>query len=90
VRFRAVQQFFRWAVEEGEIEQSPMARMHPPIIPEEPPPVLGEDALRKLLVSMSGKSFAERRDMAISSRSSDRHRPQTRRVRWPWSGRTSI
>jgi site-specific recombinase XerD len=65
VRFRAVQQFFRWAVEEGEIEQSPMARMHPPIIPEEPPPVLAEDALRKLLVSMSGKSFADRRDTAL-------------------------
>ena len=65
VRFRAVQQFFRWAVEEGEIEQSPMARMHPPIIPEEPPPVLAEDALRKLLASMSGKSFADRRDTAL-------------------------
>jgi len=65
VRFRAVQQFFRWAVEEGEIAESPMARMHPPTIPEEPPPVLGEDALRKLLASMSGKTFADRRDTAI-------------------------
>jgi site-specific recombinase XerD len=65
VRFRAVQQFFRWAVEEGEIPDSPMARMRPPIIPEEPPPVLGEDALRKLLASMSGKSFVDRRDTAI-------------------------
>jgi len=65
VRFRAVQQFFRWAVEEGEIPDSPMARMRPPIIPEEPPPVLGEDALRKLLASMSGKAFTDRRDMAI-------------------------
>lgn len=65
VRFRAVQQFFRWAVEEGELDQSPMARMRPPIIPEEPPPVLGEDELRKLLSSMSGKSFVDRRDTAI-------------------------
>lgn len=67
VRFRAVQQFFRWAVEEGELTESPMARMRPPIIPETPPPVLGADALKALLASMSGKSFADRRDTAITA-----------------------
>ncbi|MGH2703298.1 MAG: tyrosine-type recombinase/integrase, partial [Actinomycetota bacterium] len=29
-RYRDLQQFFRWLVEEGEIQASPMARMRPP------------------------------------------------------------
>jgi site-specific recombinase XerD len=40
IRSRSLQQFFRWLVEDGEILESPMRRMHPPAVPEEPPPVL--------------------------------------------------
>ncbi len=29
-RYRCLQQFFRWLVDEGEINESPMARMNPP------------------------------------------------------------
>ena len=65
VRFRAVQQFFRWAVEEGEIPESPMARMRPPIVPEEPPPVVTPDEMRQLLSATAGKSFEDRRDHAL-------------------------
>ena len=39
-RFRGAQAFFGWALEEGEIRESPMARMKPPKLPETPPPVL--------------------------------------------------
>jgi site-specific recombinase XerD len=64
-RYRSLQAFFKWAVEEGEIKQSPMARMRPPKIPENPPPVLREADLRKLLATCSGQSLEERRDTAI-------------------------
>lgn len=36
-RYRALQSFFKWCVEEGEITRSPMERMKPPVVPEEPP-----------------------------------------------------
>ncbi|MSQ35531.1 MAG: integrase [Dehalococcoidia bacterium] len=60
-----MQQFFKWAVEEGEIAASPMARMKPLIVPEEPPAVLDEDALRRLLRACEGRGFEQRRDTAI-------------------------
>jgi site-specific recombinase XerD len=64
-RYRALQAFFRWCVEEGEITESPMRNMHPPYVPEAPVPVLTDDQLRALLKTCSGKTFEERRDQAI-------------------------
>lgn len=65
-RYRALASFFRWLVDEGEIRESPMARMKPPRLPEAPPPVLRADELRRLLaVCEADKSFAGRRDEAI-------------------------
>ncbi|MGH2692882.1 MAG: tyrosine-type recombinase/integrase, partial [Actinomycetota bacterium] len=37
VRFRSLQQFFKWATDEGEIGASPMARMSPPKVEQAPP-----------------------------------------------------
>jgi len=65
VRYRAVAQFFKWAVEEGELSESPMSRMKPPIVPDAPVPVVGEDALKRLMKVCSGSDFNDRRDMAI-------------------------
>jgi site-specific recombinase XerD len=65
VRYRSLQQFFRWLVEEGEISVNPMARMKPPIVPEVPVPVVPDDDLRKLLKTCEGKTFEDRRDNAI-------------------------
>ncbi len=48
-RYRSLQQFFRWLADEEEIARSPMARMKPPAVPVQPPPVLGEEQLRRLL-----------------------------------------
>src|SRR5512132_1785045 len=45
-RYAGLQAFFRWALDEGLIGESPMARMRPPKIPEEAPPILREDELR--------------------------------------------
>ena len=39
-----------------------MAKMKPPIIPEQPVPVVPEDGLRRLLATCAGKSFEDRRD----------------------------
>jgi site-specific recombinase XerD len=65
-RYRSVQQFFKWANDEGLITRSPMANMRPPRIPESPPAVLRDEALTALLRSVeSDKSFAGRRDAAL-------------------------
>jgi site-specific recombinase XerD len=64
-RYRSLQQFFRWLVDEGEVRESPMARMKPPAIPETPPDVLRPEALKKLLDATAGQGFDERRDKAL-------------------------
>jgi site-specific recombinase XerD len=65
VRYRSVQQWFGWLLEEDEIEVSPMARMRPPTVPETPVPLLSLDQLRALLRVCEGKEYAERRDVAV-------------------------
>jgi site-specific recombinase XerD len=65
-RYRGIQAFFKWLVEEGEVKESPMRNMKPPRLPELQVPVLSEDDLKKLLATCaSGKDFADRRDQAL-------------------------
>ncbi|MPZ91406.1 MAG: tyrosine-type recombinase/integrase [Actinobacteria bacterium] len=64
-RYRALQAFFGWCVRESEIDRSPMETMRPPAVPETPVPVLSDDLLRTLLKSCEGKTFEDRRDMAM-------------------------
>jgi site-specific recombinase XerD len=65
-RFRGLQQFFKWLLEEGEIARNPMERMKPPRVPEYLPAVLSEDELRRLLATCEkGQTFEDRRDHAI-------------------------
>jgi site-specific recombinase XerD len=64
-RYRSLQRYFKWLVEEGEIKSNPMANMHPPKVPENPPEVLSEQDLTKLLKVCSGAQFEDRRDTAI-------------------------
>jgi site-specific recombinase XerD len=64
-RFRSLQQFFRWLTDEGELRVNPMARMRPPAVPQQPPPVLSDDELRALLRACEGTDLESRRDMAI-------------------------
>ena len=64
-RYRSLQQFFRWLVDEGELRETPMAKMHPPTVPEEPPTVLTDANLDQLWKVTAGTSFDERRDRAI-------------------------
>lgn len=62
--FRALQQFWKWWAAEYE-RPNPMAGMSPPMVPEQPVPVLREDQLKALLKSCEGKDFVNRRDAAI-------------------------
>ena len=64
-RFRALQQFFRFLVDEGELDVSPMAGMKPPQVQDKPVPVLSEEQLRALLADCAGAGFEDRRDNAI-------------------------
>jgi site-specific recombinase XerC len=59
-----MQQLFRWLVEDGEIPRSPMERMRPPAVPEQPVDILTDDELRALLDTCRGNTFENRRDMA--------------------------
>ena len=65
VRFRALQQFFTWCLDEEELDVSPMAKMRPPVVPERPVPVLSEDKARALLRACASSGFVPRRDKAI-------------------------
>lgn len=65
VRYRALQQWFRWMLREEEIDADPMARTVPPVVPERPVPILTDDQLRTLFASCSGRRLVDRRDAAL-------------------------
>jgi len=65
VRFRALQQFYKWLVAEGERADDPMVRLRAPRIPETPVQVLTDAEIRSLLATCSGNGFFARRDHAI-------------------------
>lgn len=64
-RHRALAVFFRWCVEEGEVAASPIAGIPRPRVPEDPPAVLTEGQLKALVGACQGKSFEDRRDLAV-------------------------
>jgi site-specific recombinase XerC len=66
-RYRSVSRFFAWLVETDEIQESPMAKMKPPRVPEKLVPLIKEDDLRGLLKVVSRGDFESRRDKAIIS-----------------------
>ncbi len=67
IAFRAVRPFFRWLVDEDEIDRNPMEKMHTPTPPQNPPAVLTDDEIGRLLATCKGADFISRRDMAILS-----------------------
>lgn len=64
-RFRALQQFFKFLHEEGEITASPMANMKPPKVPEEPVEQVELEDLKKVLKTCREKKFENLRDEAM-------------------------
>lgn len=65
VRYRSLQQFFRWAVEDGSVTSSPMGKMRPPKVEAPPVPVITPDTMRTLLATCNGKTFDDYRDRAL-------------------------
>ena len=64
-RYSGIRPFFVWLVDEGELRDNPMARMHKPKLPEHAPPILSDDQLRRILAACEGPAFADRRDAAL-------------------------
>ncbi|MGH2754669.1 MAG: tyrosine-type recombinase/integrase [Actinomycetota bacterium] len=64
-RYRDLQQLFKWLLEEGEIQTSPMAKMHPPKIGQKDVPVIDDRDIRAFLKACDGREFEDRRDTAI-------------------------
>lgn len=65
VRYRSLQQFWKFLITEDEIQRSPMENMKPPHVPDAPVPVLPLDTIKALLKQCDGKDLVSRRDAAI-------------------------
>lgn len=64
-RYAGLRAFFTWAVDEGEIKDSPMAKMRKPKQDELMPPVLTKAQIGAVLDTCRGDSFEDRRDTAV-------------------------
>lgn len=64
-RYASIRQFFRWAEDENEVGVTPMLKMSPPKIPEQPLPVLSDETLKALLEAAKGSDFDHLRDTAL-------------------------
>lgn len=62
-RYRALQSFFKYLVEEGEITESPMIRMKAIEVPEESPDVLSDQQIDTLLRTCEGRDAQPAGDM---------------------------
>jgi site-specific recombinase XerD len=65
LRYRALAQFWKWCLREGELRTSPMEGMTAPEVPPKAVPVLTDADLTKLLKACRGKDFAALRDTAV-------------------------
>jgi site-specific recombinase XerC len=64
-KHKGLQQFFRWLVNEEEIDRSPMDRVPQPKTPKKLIPIIAEADTRRLLDQCKGRSFAALRDEAL-------------------------
>lgn len=65
LRYRGLRRFAGWLVDEEELDANPMATLSPPSVKAKPVPVLSDDELDRLIKTVSGKDFRDRRDEAI-------------------------
>jgi len=64
-RYAGLRSFFKWAVDQAQIEASPIGKMPPPKVPDVPVPVLTDDQVKAILRACDTRSFKGRRDMAL-------------------------
>ena len=65
IEFRALQQFWKWALSDDLVIASPMARMTGPKVVVDPPKVLRSEELTRLLKACEGSDYRARRDAAL-------------------------
>jgi site-specific recombinase XerD len=63
--YKVLKLLYQWLEDEDELPTSPMAKMRPPMVPDQPVPVIPDDGLRRLLAACAGKGFEARRDTAM-------------------------
>ncbi|GIH03403.1 hypothetical protein Rhe02_14700 [Rhizocola hellebori] len=64
-KYKALQQFFRWLVDDEEIERSPLAKVRQPRQPAKLIPIISEVDTTLILGTCRGRGFADLRDAAI-------------------------
>jgi site-specific recombinase XerD len=64
-RYEGLHAWFTWLEGEEEIAASPMRRMRAPHVPMDHKPVLTDEQVKALLATCSGRSFVDRRDLAL-------------------------
>ncbi|GAA0526961.1 tyrosine recombinase XerC [Paractinoplanes ferrugineus] len=64
-KHKALQQFFRWLVAEGEVERSPMSEVPKPKVVQELVEVLSDEQTRRILDVCQGQGFVQLRDQAL-------------------------
>jgi site-specific recombinase XerD len=64
-KHKGLQQFFKWLVNEEEMDRSPMQRVAQPKTPQQLIPVMGDSETKKLLEQCRGKGFVGLRDEAL-------------------------
>ena len=64
-KHKALQQFFRWLVEEGEIKETPMAHVRQPAVRQKVIPVTSDQDTRWLLQACAGSELPQLRDEAL-------------------------
>ena len=67
IRFRAIRPFFRWLVDEDKIDRNPMEKMKSPTVAINPPTVVPDADVARLLAACKGTDFISRRDLAMLS-----------------------
>ncbi|MFN8149411.1 MAG: tyrosine-type recombinase/integrase [Candidatus Nanopelagicales bacterium] len=65
LRFRSIQQFFKWCRREDELDVDPTEGLTVPQVPEQPVPVLSDADVAALLAACKGTGFQEARDTAV-------------------------
>jgi site-specific recombinase XerD len=63
--YKVLKLLYQWLEDEDELPASPMTKMRPPIVPDQPVPVIPDDGLRRLLAACAGRGFEARRDTAM-------------------------
>lgn len=66
-RWVSLSLFFRWLVDEEEIDRSPMEKLRRPAVPEQPVPIIPVESIRAVLKACVGKTYKARRDLALLS-----------------------